>query len=66
VADADFHDGHHVMPNGVRVFTTRLIEELRPLLGESGKKYEPAPTGPDARGPGGAGGYFFSITQTLR
>jgi hypothetical protein len=32
VADKDFRDGHHVMPGGSHVFTTRLIEELRPRL----------------------------------
>jgi hypothetical protein len=32
VADADFADAHHVGKEGARVFTTRLIEELRPLL----------------------------------
>jgi hypothetical protein len=32
VADADFVDGHHVRRNGARVFTLRLIDELRPFL----------------------------------
>ncbi len=32
VADTDFSDGHHVQAAGARAFTTRLIEELRPLL----------------------------------
>jgi hypothetical protein len=32
VADDDFRDGHHVEESGARAFTTRLIEELRPIL----------------------------------
>jgi hypothetical protein len=32
VTDTDFRDGHHVQGEGARVFTTRLIEALRPLL----------------------------------
>jgi hypothetical protein len=32
VADIDFRDGHHVQGKGAHVFTTRLIEELRPIL----------------------------------
>jgi hypothetical protein len=33
VEDQDFIDGHHVRPEGARVFTTRLAAELRRLLG---------------------------------
>jgi hypothetical protein len=32
IADTDFRDGHHVQAEGARLFTTRLIEHLRPLL----------------------------------
>jgi hypothetical protein len=32
VEDRDFHDGHHVTAAGARVFTSRLLEELGPLL----------------------------------
>jgi hypothetical protein len=45
VADKDFSDGHHVLANGAETFTTRLIEELRPILREPGKPYEPNPLG---------------------
>jgi hypothetical protein len=39
--DEDFNDGHHVDEKGARDFTTRLIEELRPILARLG---ETAPT----------------------
>jgi hypothetical protein len=42
VADADFADAHHVKKEGARVFTTRLIEELRPLLAGLRDKDPPA------------------------
>jgi hypothetical protein len=32
VEDRDFQDGHHVMAGGSYAFTTRLLEELRPML----------------------------------
>ena len=32
VADADFFDGHHVHKGGARVFTDRLLVELKPIL----------------------------------
>jgi hypothetical protein len=32
LADTDFDDGHHVLDSGGNAFTTRLLEELRPLL----------------------------------
>jgi hypothetical protein len=34
--DDDFNDGHHVTEAGARAFTTRLIEELRPILARIG------------------------------
>ncbi len=37
VADIDFRDGHHVQGKGAHVFTTRLIEELRPILARLGE-----------------------------
>jgi hypothetical protein len=32
LADTDFLDGHHVLASGAKIFTTRLLDELRPLL----------------------------------
>jgi hypothetical protein len=43
IPDVDFRDGHHVQGNGARVFTTRLIAELRPLLTGSRDAGAPAP-----------------------
>jgi hypothetical protein len=36
IADDDFTDGQHVTEAGARTFTTRLIEELRPILARIG------------------------------
>jgi hypothetical protein len=36
LADEDFRDGHHAEESGARAFTTRLIEELRPILARIG------------------------------
>jgi hypothetical protein len=35
VADQDFADGHHVYKHGARTFTTRLVEDLRPILAQA-------------------------------
>jgi hypothetical protein len=37
VADRDFIDGHHVLPSGAAVFTTRLREELGRILARAGE-----------------------------
>ncbi len=42
IADEDFRDGHHVQGGGARVFTTRLIAELRPLLARLRDEDRPA------------------------
>jgi hypothetical protein len=44
--DTDFRDGHHVNAAGARRFTTRLIEELRPILAELGEGGESERPGP--------------------
>jgi hypothetical protein len=44
VEDKDFHDGHHVKASGAQVFTTRLLDELRPILGLSDEPGRPQPT----------------------
>ena len=36
VADKDFGDGHHVLPAGAEVFTTRLLGELEKVSGPNG------------------------------
>jgi hypothetical protein len=46
VADKDISDGHHVLAHGAQTFTTRLFEELRPILKGPSKPYEPNPPGP--------------------
>jgi hypothetical protein len=46
LADADFRDLHHVHADGARRFTTRLIEELRPILAELGEGTESSQPGP--------------------
>jgi hypothetical protein len=38
VADKDFYDGHHVTCGGSHVFTSRLLEQLRPLLQAPGRE----------------------------
>ncbi len=40
--DTEFRDGHHAERGGVRVFTTRLIAELRPLLARLRDEDRPA------------------------
>jgi hypothetical protein len=47
VADKDFIDGHHVRPEGARVFTTRLAAELRGILARGGADGRVAAVGPD-------------------
>jgi hypothetical protein len=47
IADQDFIDGHHVRPAGSRVFTTRLIAELRAILARRAADGRVAAAGPD-------------------
>jgi hypothetical protein len=37
LSDEDFIDGHHMQGHGAEVFTTRLVEAIRPLLADSGE-----------------------------
>jgi hypothetical protein len=45
VEDNDFGDGHHVLADGARTFTSRLIEELRPLVANPDRSYQPSSPG---------------------
>jgi hypothetical protein len=50
VDDKDFHDGHHVKASGAQVFTSRLLDELRPLLDLSGEAGRPDGAGTNSAG----------------